>query len=290
MSFDPLALQFLLIWSVFLAGSGVILFLIGRLKKRNLVSRILAWFPIIVSIFLSIHLGKWVFFVFILAVFAASHWELSRLVQNIGILHHVIALGLALPWLILIQFHEISIWALPSILFFLCPFLYLALFMKQKHWRQIFPFALMLGAGFSLWILLGRSGGFRLVIFVFSVTALNDMTAFFFGTVFGGRRPFPRLSPNKTLAGYLGGILSAVLAAHVFRFAVPELNAVSVTLAGIVLAIAGSLGDLLASKIKRIHNVKDFSSMMGAMGGVFDRCDSLLPSAWIASIFFLYFL
>ncbi|MBN1197173.1 MAG: phosphatidate cytidylyltransferase [Candidatus Aminicenantes bacterium] len=290
MSFDPVALQFLLIWSVFLAGSGAILFLIGRLKQRNLASRILAWIPIIILMFLAIHFGKWVFFALILAVFAASHWELTRLVEEIGFLRHAIALGLALPWLLLIQFHKMPVWALLSILLFLGPVLYLALFMKHKHPRQIFPFALMLGAGFSLWILLGRAGGFRLVVFVFSVTALNDMTAFFFGTVFGGRKPFPRLSPNKTLAGYAGGILSAVVAAHVFRFAVPELNPVAVTLAGIILAIAGSLGDLLASKIKRIHGVKDFSSMMGKMGGVFDRCDSLLPSAWIASIAFLYFL
>lgn len=290
MPFDPVALRFLLIWSIFLTGAGFILFLIGRVQKRNLVSRLLAWFPIIALIFLSIHLGEWVFFVFIVAIFAASHWELSRLVEETGILRHAIALGLALPWLILIQFHEMPVWALLSILFFLGPVLYLALFMRQKNPWQIFPFALMLGAGFSLWILLGRSGGFRLVVFVFSVTAFNDMMSFFFGTVFGGWKPFPRLSPGKTLAGYLGGIFSAVLAAHVFRFAVPELNAIGVTLAGVVLAFSGSMGDLLASKIKRIHGIKDFSSMMGTMGGVFDRCDSLLPSAWVSSIFFLYFL
>ncbi len=290
MPIDAVALRFLLIWSVFLSGSALTLFVIGRVSKRRLVSRLMTWIPIFVLLFGAIFAGRWGFFVLIVALFFLCHWELARLAAQSGLLRHVFALVLALPWLALMQFHHVPAGVFLSLLLFSGLLVYLALFLKQRHQWRIVPFAMMLGVGFSFWILLGRTGGFRLVLFVFSVTAFNDMMAFFFGMMWGGRRPFPRLSPNKTSAGYLGGCLSAVMAAHVFRFAVPELGPAGVTLAGILLAVAGSLGDLLASKIKRIHAVKDFGSMMGVMGGVFDRCDSLLPSAWVFAILFLYFL
>lgn len=290
MPFDPVALRFLLIWSVFLAGSAVTLLVVGRVRKQSLVSRLLTWIPIFVLLFGAIFAGRWGFFILIVALFFLSHWELARLASKSGLLRHAFALGLALPWLILMQFHHVPVGVFLSLVLFSGLLIYLALFLKQQHQWRIVPLAMMLGVGFSFWILLGKAGGFRLVLFVFSVTAFNDMMAFFFGMIWGGRKPFPRLSPNKTLAGYLGGCLSAVVAAHVFRFAVPELGSVAVTVAGILLAIAGSLGDLLASKIKRVHNVKDFGSLMGVMGGVFDRCDSLLPSAWVFAILFLYFI
>ena len=67
----------------------------------------------------------------------------------------------------------------PCILFFVAA-LYLAFFLKKGNpWNLILLFALILGMGFSFWILLGREGGARLVVFVFSITAIHDILAFF---------------------------------------------------------------------------------------------------------------
>ena len=74
----------------------------------------------------------------------------------------------------------------------------------------------------------------------------------------------------------------------IIRFAVPELIPFKVTVAGMLISTFGSAGDLLASKVKRLYGVKDFSPDLGPMGGMLDRCDSLLSAGWIFSILFIY--
>ena len=128
-------------------------------------------------------------------------------------------------------------------------------------------------------------GGFRFVLFAFTVVVITDIMAFLSGKMLSGLRLFPRLSPQKTLAGLIGGGLSALLVSYIFWFAVPELDFLNITAAGLLLAVSGSVGDLVASVIKRYHGVKDFSRMLGPMGGMLDRLDSLLGSGWA---FFVY--
>lgn len=246
------------------------------------------WLAIIALLAVSINFGMWPFFALTTFVFAASYWELSRLAGPIGRWKNILALFLALPWLALSQFRPSSQVIFTALVLFFASVLYLVFFLKKDNPWNIFLFALILGTGFSFWILLGRHDGARLVVFVFSVTAIHDILAFFFGMLLGRLRIFPKISPKKTLAGYLGGALFAVLAAHIFRFAAPELNTMQVTVAGLLIALFGSAGDLLASKVKRIYGVKDFSSMLGLMGGMLDRCDSLLSTGWIFSIIFIY--
>jgi len=109
--------------------------------------------------------------------------------------------------------------------------------------------------------------------------------AFVYGRLWGKCRPFPTISPNKTIAGYIGGCLSAVLAAYLFRFTVPELGLFQVAMAGLILIISGTVGDLFGSKIKRLYGIKDFSTLLGPMGGATDRLDSLLITM---GIFYCY--
>jgi phosphatidate cytidylyltransferase len=287
-SFNPAAVRFLLSWSIFLAGAFLISLLVSRLAGKNFVPRLWMWMAIIALLFVSINFGPVPFFALTACVFAASYWELSRLAGPIGLWKNILALFLALPWIALSQFNPSSPMVSAALILFIASVLYLAFFLKKDNPWNIFLFALILGTGFSFWILLGRHDGARLVVFVFSITAIHDILAFFFGVLLGRLRIFPNLSPKKTLAGYLGGALFAVLAAHIFRFAVPELSTFQVTAAGLLLALFGSAGDLMASRVKRIYGVKDFSSMLGLMGGMLDRCDSLLSTGWIFCIIFVY--
>jgi phosphatidate cytidylyltransferase len=288
MLFNPVAVRFLLIWSIFLAVAFLTCLLVSKFTGKNFIPRLWVWPAIISLLFASINFGEWPFFALTAGIFTASYWELSRLVGKVGLWRHILALFLALPWLALAQLRSLPQWIPAALGLFLVAALGLLLFLKKENPRNIFLLAMILGTGLSFWILLGRQDGFRLVVFVFSITALHDILAFFFGMLLGRLRIFPRLSPKKTLAGYLGGGLFAVLAAHVFRFAVPELNTLEVTVTGLLLALFGSAGDLMASRVKRIYGIKDFSSMLGLMGGMLDRCDSLLSNGWLFSVLFIF--
>ncbi len=146
--------------------------------------------------------------------------------------------------------------------------------------------AVGLGVGLACWVrLLLLPSGFRFVLFVFSVVALHDITASVAGKLLGGPRPFSRLSPDKTLSGFAGGAASGLLVAYICWFAVPELDFVQVTVAGLLVVIAATAGDLFASGVKRHHGIKDFGSAMGPCGGMLDRLDSLLSAGLV---FYLY--
>jgi phosphatidate cytidylyltransferase len=155
--------------------------------------------------------------------------------------------------------------------------------------REAGPLILLsvgLGVGLACWLrMLVMPGGFRFVLFAYSVVAINDIGAGVFGELFGRIRPLPRLSPNKTVAGFIGGAASGILVSYLGWFAVPELSLTQITAAGVLLVSSGAAGDLFASGVKRRHGLKDFGTVMGPCGGILDRLDSLLSSG---PVFYLY--
>lgn len=118
---------------------------------------------------------------------------------------------------------------------------------------------------------------------------INDTMAYLVGSVIG-KTPLSPISPKKTKEGTYGGMVLAIivvsLGGHfIWGLPYPTLIAISLTA-----AIAGTLGDLLESKIKRLAGVKDSGSFMPGHGGFLDRFDSLLiaiPAVWI--VLFLFF-
>jgi phosphatidate cytidylyltransferase len=125
------------------------------------------------------------------------------------------------------------------------------------------------------------SGAFFLV-FVLTAVVLCDAGAYFAGRTWGRRRLAPRISPGKTVEGALGGILAGTVGALVckgiFDLAWPDLSrGLSWGLAaplGLVLSIAGLIGDLVESLLKRDAALKDAGRLLPGMGGVLDRIDS----------------
>ncbi len=121
---------------------------------------------------------------------------------------------------------------------------------------------------------------YYLLLVVCSVWAV-DVGAYFVGSLWGRRKLSPRLSPNKTIEGALGGIFSAMLIAAIFsRFM--DLSIGTGILIGLCCGILGITGDLYESKLKRASAVKDSGRIMPGHGGVLDRFDGLifaLPAA-----------
>jgi phosphatidate cytidylyltransferase len=115
------------------------------------------------------------------------------------------------------------------------------------------------------------------IFFVMVVICLGDAGAYFVGRSYGKHRFSGKVSPSKTVEGLGGGVSGNLLGMVVSRLLFPELPAFEVLLVlTLLLALAGPLGDLSASAIKRRLAIKDFGSIMPGHGGVMDRADSLI--------------
>ena len=118
---------------------------------------------------------------------------------------------------------------------------------------------------------------FELVFWLMLVTWATDIFAYFAGRGIGGPKLAPRISPNKTWAGLIGGMAGAAvagaLAAWAFGLGMPFLYA------GAELGLLAQLGDLYESRVKRRQGVKDSGTLLPGHGGVLDRLDGLLPVA-----------
>jgi phosphatidate cytidylyltransferase len=134
-------------------------------------------------------------------------------------------------------------------------------------------------------VLQSVENGFYYVLWVISVVVINDILSAVWGKLIKSPRLFPALSPNKSLAGYIGGSACAVWAGFIIWFVLPDFTATQVLIAALLVSVAGSAGDLFASRIKRQNGVKDFGTVLLTMGGILDRLDSLLSAGWA---FFLY--
>ena len=115
------------------------------------------------------------------------------------------------------------------------------------------------------------------VLALFIITKISDSAAYLGGTKWGRHKLIPRISAKKTIEGSAFGVLGAVIASLVCRlFFIQELGWIKIIILGILLSIAGQIGDLVESLIKRDAEVKDSGTPIPGMGGILDILDSLL--------------
>lgn len=135
---------------------------------------------------------------------------------------------------------------------------------------------LYIGIGFY-YLIETRMDGLIYVVFALLIVWTTDSGAYFTGRKFGKRKLWPEISPNKTVEGFYGGVLAAIVFAFVlnwlFPFADSLLQLLFVTIAA---SIIGQFGDLAESAIKRHYHVKDSGTLLPGHGGILDRFDSLL--------------
>ncbi|RYJ51499.1 phosphatidate cytidylyltransferase [Flavobacterium petrolei] len=133
----------------------------------------------------------------------------------------------------------------------------------------------------------------KIIIGLFILIWTNDTFAYIVGKSIGRTKLFEKISPKKTVEGFLGGILFAILAGYLiskyYIKANPEFSERSIliwTSIAVIVGIAGTIGDLIESKFKRIAGVKDSGSIMPGHGGILDRLDSVI---FVAPIIFLFY-
>ena len=118
-----------------------------------------------------------------------------------------------------------------------------------------------------------------LILIAVMISVVTDAFAFFAGKVLGRNKIFPIISPNKTLEGTIGGIVSSVvinslMITLIFQNSLKTLDVIMLTLMIFICAVAAVFGDLLISSIKRQANLKDTGSLIPGHGGLLDRIDS----------------
>lgn len=134
---------------------------------------------------------------------------------------------------------------------------------------------------------------------VFLGAFMTDSCAYFTGKAIGGRKLCPNISPKKTVAGAIGGVigcgLSFILFGVIVNLCFPSalggsrLNLWLLFLLGLIAAVVSEIGDLVASIIKRQYNIKDFGTLLPGHGGILDRCDSIILVAPTIFLFLMKF-
>ena len=118
-----------------------------------------------------------------------------------------------------------------------------------------------------------------LILIAVMISVATDAFAFFAGKVLGRNKIFPIISPNKTLEGTIGGVVSSVvinslMITLIFQNSLKTLDVIMLTLMIFICAVAAVFGALLISSIKRQANLKDTGSLIPGHGGLLDRIDS----------------
>ena len=232
----------------------------------------------------------------------------------------------ALIYLLKTQQRFISMWQSRSEFLMLVVVLYLALLMsifvftfpKYKAKQVICSFfsfvygPVMISFALQTRLLLGKGDieigcfgwnfgfynlGFFAVWMIFIAAWGSDTCAYFVGVLFGKHRVTPRLSPKKSLEGYIGGVVGAGLLGLLYGAILKWTGHVSADMLWCfaVLGVCGSffglVGDLAASAVKRDFNIKDYGNCIPGHGGIMDRFDSVIftaPMIYLLSTTLLY--
>ncbi len=132
---------------------------------------------------------------------------------------------------------------------------------------------------FDLSLNLNVDAGCALVWVLFACTWASDTFAYFVGSAIGSHKLASTISPGKTVEGFLGSIVGTVLTAVIVGTIIFGLPLIKMAVAGFILAIVATLGDLVESVLKRFANIKDSGFFLPGHGGALDRFDSLLYTA-----------
>lgn len=250
--------------------------------KQRIITAILALIVFIPFVII----GKWPFTLFIYLIATIGLMELLKM-RKVSIISVPGLIAVLTLWLVLMpdksmlfpigQFSIIDIYVV--IILFLLAYTVLV---RNKFTFDETAFVMLtilyVGIGFYFLIetRLGQNG-LSNIIFAFLIIWATDTGAYFTGKAFGKRKLWPDISPNKTIGGAVGGILTACLVALIFHLVQPFPHSMLiVVIVTIFASIIGQIGDLVESALKRTYGIKDSGSILPGHGGILDRFDSLL--------------
>jgi phosphatidate cytidylyltransferase len=136
-----------------------------------------------------------------------------------------------------------------------------------------------------------QNNGAWLSLFVFGIVWAADIGAYFAGKKFGSHKLMPRVSPGKTMEGFIGGMIAvAILAIAVMYKQQIDIADWLVLVTGcVVIGVISAFGDLSESMLKRDAGIKDSGNILPGHGGLLDRIDSLTAAMPVFLVLFSYF-
>ncbi|RFU71320.1 phosphatidate cytidylyltransferase [Peribacillus saganii] len=249
--------------------------------KQRIVSGVVA-----AAIFLPIVIyGKlpFLFLVFLLATIGL--YELFRM-KKLPVLSAISAVSFLLLWLILLpepfsDFLDEADYSKTHVLFWgILLMLIFSVVSKNQFTFDDAGFVVLsvlyCGLGFYYFYETRQEGLIYVFFALFSIWA-TDSGAYFIGRSIGKRKLWPEISPNKTVEGFLGGILfSLIVGAIFFLFTSIDISAAKLFAMSVLIGIFGQMGDLVQSAYKRHYGVKDSGNLIPGHGGILDRMDSMI--------------
>lgn len=153
-----------------------------------------------------------------------------------------------------------------------------------------FPMGLMVDILYGFPEREGMCTGLFWLVYLIVATKVTDMSALFVGRTFGRKKLCPRISPNKTIAGAIGGVCGTSIISVAIAVIMPHLGKTFISpfaalILGFLIAVIAEIGDLLESLFKRDAKIDDSSNILPGLGGILDIIDSLLlttPVLWAA--------
>ncbi|OKL37108.1 phosphatidate cytidylyltransferase [Domibacillus mangrovi] len=249
--------------------------------KQRIVTGVIA-----AALFLPIvTYGGWPFVILVYMMSATAVVEALRMkgvpaISLPALLSVMLSFMLIMPGAVADKWQNAGYGKLELLLVFVLLFLVYTVVTKNRFTFDEAAFCVLtplyIGFGFS-YVIETREAGVLFVFFALLITWATDTGAYFVGRSIGKRKLWPEISPNKTVAGFYGGIGSAVLVAIILLFFVEfEANPLWVLMATALLSVAGQIGDLAESAMKRHYGVKDSGTLLPGHGGILDRTDSWL--------------
>jgi phosphatidate cytidylyltransferase len=135
-----------------------------------------------------------------------------------------------------------------------------------------------------IWLRSDVQYGFAAIVFLFLIVWSTDTMAFIAGRLIGGPKLWPAVSPNKTWAGFIGGVGSSAALCAAFAQFLPGSSALKLSVIGLFLGVVAQGGDLAESALKRRFNVKDAGQLIPGHGGFMDRLDGFVVVAVAAAV------
>ncbi|MFL5629249.1 MAG: phosphatidate cytidylyltransferase [Ktedonobacteraceae bacterium] len=252
-------------------------------------------------------LGGWWAFVAVALIVGIVTYELHMMMLHAGY-HPIILLSLALSLLFLVaamlpqQRLLILEWGVSAALLISFPWLFFRTKLggAMVDWALTLAIAIYVGWPMSFFLLLRGSAlawpfsagpwwllprGMWWVLAALLGVWGFDAAAFFAGRYFGRHKLAPRISPNKTWEGALGGLVLSIVASLLFTVKPLGLPWYLAVLLGLIIGVAAVLGDLAESLIKRQTDVKDSGQLMPGHGGLLDRVDSVMFAIVVVYLF-----
>ncbi|WP_036383055.1 phosphatidate cytidylyltransferase [Muricauda sp. MAR_2010_75] len=245
------------------------------------------------SVFLSSDAFDFLFMAFGLACL----YEFKRIVRLKG--YYIFAAYLTLWWIFIYLVQEDTVVTILMLLT-LTVDLALLMFLFSKRPKKFTDFqkfviaVFYIGGGFIFLTMIPyKEDNFAqfLIMGIFILIWVNDTFAYLVGRTLGRTKLYPEVSPKKTIEGSLGGLIFALASAYIMSCYETRLSLTEWMILATVIVIAGSLGDLLESKFKRMAGVKDSGAILPGHGGIWDRLDSLVfaaPFAYLVLNLFSY--